>query len=189
MSYWKWLTTSAFFLQGSFHLTWTGIAHTFPRSQIPRNSFSSLCLYSPISSPQQGGAQISLAEVCRSGERSTRWYNLLSYKYLKNQNRESKPGGALAPSPGPESTVSWASGLRHPLTHAAPGYKKGRSSPRMGDVWVSEVEEMEQRGVRGEGEGAREGEISVRGQSPSCNCPPSRSCSSFGTLLDLIWKP
>uniref|UniRef100_UPI0001754323 WW domain-containing protein 1 n=1 Tax=Homo sapiens TaxID=9606 RepID=UPI0001754323 len=25
-----------------------------------------------------GGAQISLAEVCRSGERSTRWYNLLS---------------------------------------------------------------------------------------------------------------
>uniref|UniRef100_G1QAL7 WW domain-containing protein n=1 Tax=Myotis lucifugus TaxID=59463 RepID=G1QAL7_MYOLU len=46
-----------------------------------------------------GGAQISLAEVCRSGERSTRWYNLLSYKYLKQQSREPKPG-----TPGPEST-------------------------------------------------------------------------------------
>uniref|UniRef100_G3TYL4 WW and C2 domain containing 1 n=1 Tax=Loxodonta africana TaxID=9785 RepID=G3TYL4_LOXAF len=51
-----------------------------------------------------GGAQISLAEVCRSGERSTRWYNLLSYKYLKKQNREPKPVGATRPSPGPENT-------------------------------------------------------------------------------------
>uniref|UniRef100_A0A2K5Q692 WW and C2 domain containing 1 n=1 Tax=Cebus imitator TaxID=2715852 RepID=A0A2K5Q692_CEBIM len=53
-----------------------------------------------------GGAQISLAEVCRSGERSTRWYNLLSYKYLKKQSREPKPVGATAPTPGPASTVS-----------------------------------------------------------------------------------
>ncbi|GAB5567155.1 protein KIBRA isoform X4 [Prionailurus iriomotensis] len=52
----------------------------------------------------QGGAQISLAEVCRSGERSTRWYNLLSYKYLKKQSREPKPVGAKVPTPGPEST-------------------------------------------------------------------------------------
>ncbi|XP_025722858.1 protein KIBRA isoform X2 [Callorhinus ursinus] len=51
-----------------------------------------------------GGAQISLAEVCRSGERSTRWYNLLSYKYLKKQSREPKPVGAKVPTPGPEST-------------------------------------------------------------------------------------
>uniref|UniRef100_A0A8C0JQI0 WW and C2 domain containing 1 n=1 Tax=Canis lupus dingo TaxID=286419 RepID=A0A8C0JQI0_CANLU len=51
-----------------------------------------------------GGAQISLAEVCRSGERSTRWYNLLSYKYLKKQSRETKPMGAKVPTPGPEST-------------------------------------------------------------------------------------
>uniref|UniRef100_A0A8C4M1M9 WW and C2 domain containing 1 n=1 Tax=Equus asinus asinus TaxID=83772 RepID=A0A8C4M1M9_EQUAS len=43
-----------------------------------------------------GGAQISLAEVCRSGERSTRWYNLLSYKYLKKQSREPKPVGPLS---------------------------------------------------------------------------------------------
>ncbi|EOA98409.1 Protein WWC1, partial [Anas platyrhynchos] len=39
-----------------------------------------------------GGAQISLAEICRSGEKSTRWYNLLSYKYLQKQNRKSKQG-------------------------------------------------------------------------------------------------
>uniref|UniRef100_A0A8C9F615 Protein kibra n=1 Tax=Pavo cristatus TaxID=9049 RepID=A0A8C9F615_PAVCR len=39
-----------------------------------------------------GGAQISLAEICRSGEKSTRWYNLLSSKYLQKQNRKSKQG-------------------------------------------------------------------------------------------------
>uniref|UniRef100_A0A8C0IDI4 WW and C2 domain containing 1 n=1 Tax=Bubo bubo TaxID=30461 RepID=A0A8C0IDI4_BUBBB len=39
-----------------------------------------------------GGAQISLAEICRSGEKSTRWYNLLSYKYLQKQNRRNKQG-------------------------------------------------------------------------------------------------
>ncbi|XP_068958506.1 protein KIBRA [Petaurus breviceps papuanus] len=37
-----------------------------------------------------GGAQISLAEVCRSGEKTVRWYNLLSYKYLKKQSRQNK---------------------------------------------------------------------------------------------------
>lgn len=35
----------------------------------------------------QGGAQISLAETFKSGERSTRWYNLLSYKYLQAQSK------------------------------------------------------------------------------------------------------
>lgn len=35
-----------------------------------------------------GGAQISLADVCRSGEKSTRWYNLLSYRYLKKQSKK-----------------------------------------------------------------------------------------------------
>ncbi|XP_019390414.1 PREDICTED: protein KIBRA isoform X1 [Crocodylus porosus] len=37
-----------------------------------------------------GGAQISLAEICRSGEKSTRWYNLLSYKYLQKQSLKNK---------------------------------------------------------------------------------------------------
>ncbi|KFV02462.1 Protein KIBRA, partial [Pterocles gutturalis] len=39
-----------------------------------------------------GGAQISLAEICKSGEKSTRWYNLLSYKYLQKQNRKKRLG-------------------------------------------------------------------------------------------------
>ncbi|NXA32274.1 KIBRA protein, partial [Eudromia elegans] len=37
-----------------------------------------------------GGTQISLAEIGRSGEKSTRWYNLLSYKYVQKQNRKNK---------------------------------------------------------------------------------------------------
>ncbi|XP_060096605.1 protein KIBRA [Heteronotia binoei] len=37
-----------------------------------------------------GSAQISLAETCRLGERSTRWYNLLSYKYVARQSDENK---------------------------------------------------------------------------------------------------
>ncbi|NXA46322.1 KIBRA protein, partial [Nothocercus julius] len=39
-----------------------------------------------------GGTQISLAEICRSGEKSTRWYNLLSYKYLQKQHGKNKHG-------------------------------------------------------------------------------------------------
>ncbi|XP_069510397.1 protein KIBRA [Ambystoma mexicanum] len=45
-----------------------------------------------------GGAQISLAEVSRSGEKSTRWYNLLSYRYLKNKSRKTKPRAPEIPS-------------------------------------------------------------------------------------------
>ncbi|KAM3925798.1 protein KIBRA [Leptodactylus fuscus] len=36
------------------------------------------------------GAQISLADVCRSGEKEVRWYNLLSYRYLKKQKTNTK---------------------------------------------------------------------------------------------------
>ncbi|KAJ1127784.1 hypothetical protein NDU88_006177 [Pleurodeles waltl] len=41
-----------------------------------------------------GGAQISLADVCRSGEKSTRWYNLLSHRYLKKQSKKTKQRAA-----------------------------------------------------------------------------------------------
>ncbi|XP_030067565.1 protein KIBRA isoform X2 [Microcaecilia unicolor] len=37
-----------------------------------------------------GGAQISLAEVCRSAENTTRWYNLLNYRYLPSNTVEKK---------------------------------------------------------------------------------------------------
>lgn len=114
-----------------------------PDSGMPWQPLLTLSLFAH---PQQGGAQISLAEVCRSGERSTRWYNLLSYKYLKKQSREPKPVGARAPTPGPESTVSWATGLPHPPACAAPGWMEGKASPRTGDGWASEVEETRTRG-------------------------------------------
>uniref|UniRef100_A0A663MTW8 WW and C2 domain containing 1 n=2 Tax=Strigidae TaxID=30459 RepID=A0A663MTW8_ATHCN len=53
-----------------------------------------------------GGAQISLAEICRSGEKSTRWYNLLSYKYLQKQNRKNKQGNIHSEVPCTEKTDS-----------------------------------------------------------------------------------
>uniref|UniRef100_G1Q266 WW and C2 domain containing 1 n=1 Tax=Myotis lucifugus TaxID=59463 RepID=G1Q266_MYOLU len=77
-----------------------------------------------------GGAQISLAEVCRPGERSTRWYNLLNYKYLKQQSRE--PKGARAPTPGPES-MDAVSALLGQTAVELEKRPEGRS--RLGDSW------------------------------------------------------
>ncbi|XP_054208180.1 protein KIBRA isoform X5 [Homo sapiens] len=87
-----------------------------------------------------GGAQISLAEVCRSGERSTRWYNLLSYKYLKKQSRELKPVGVMAPASGPASTVSWdqdaVSALLEQTAVELEKRQEGRSSTQtLEDSW------------------------------------------------------
>ncbi|XP_017704926.1 PREDICTED: protein KIBRA isoform X10 [Rhinopithecus bieti] len=87
-----------------------------------------------------GGAQISLAEVCRSGERSTRWYNLLGYKYLKKQSRELKPVGVTAPAPGPASTVSWdqdaVSALLEQTAVELEKRQEGRSSTQtLEDSW------------------------------------------------------
>ncbi|XP_037596559.1 protein KIBRA [Cebus imitator] len=82
-----------------------------------------------------GGAQISLAEVCRSGERSTRWYNLLSYKYLKKQSREPKPVGATAPTPGPASTDA-VSALLEQTAVELEKRQEGRSSTQtLEDSW------------------------------------------------------
>lgn len=96
--------TEPFFLPGK---PLSHLPGCFPHSLLEPNAsdLDSCLAFLP---PQQGGAQISLAEVCQSGERSTRWYNLLSYKYLKKQSRELKAAGATASSPGPESAVSWA---------------------------------------------------------------------------------
>eukprot|EP00070_Physeter_catodon_P014399 XP_023971625.1 protein KIBRA [Physeter catodon] len=108
-----------------------------------------------------GGAQISLAEVCRSGERSTRWYNLLSYKYLKKQSREPKPVGAMAPMPGPESTDA-VSALLEQTAVELEKRQEGRSSAQtLEDSWRCEegtseneaaAEEEEEEEEEGEGE-------------------------------------
>lgn len=91
-----------------------------------------------------GGAQISLAEVCRSGERSTRWYNLLSYKYLNQQSREPKPGGSRALTPGPESTDA-VSALLEQTAVELEKRQEGRSSTQdPGDSWRFEEETGDQ---------------------------------------------
>nr|KAF6347615.1 WW and C2 domain containing 1 [Pipistrellus kuhlii] len=99
-----------------------------------------------------GGAQISLAEVCRSGERSTRWYNLLSYKYLKQQSREPKPGAARAPTPGPESTDA-VSALLEQTAVELEKRQTGRSSTQdLGDSWRFEEETSDNETAGEEGE-------------------------------------
>lgn len=99
-----------------------------------------------------GGAQISLAEVCRSGERSTRWYNLLSYRYLKQQSREPKPGPARAPTPGPESTDA-VSALLEQTAVALEKRQEGRSSAQdLGDSWRFEEETSDNEAAAEEGE-------------------------------------
>ncbi|KAM4826514.1 protein KIBRA [Thomomys bottae] len=60
-----------------------------------------LCAAADLSHAEEclGGAQISLAEVSRSGDRVTRWYNLLSSQDLEQLSREPPALG----TPGPTS--------------------------------------------------------------------------------------
>ncbi|XP_077922967.1 protein KIBRA isoform X7 [Halichoerus grypus] len=109
-----------------------------------------------------GGAQISLAEVCRSGERSTRWYNLLSYKYLKKQSREPKPVGAKIPTPGPESTDA-VSALLEQTAVELEKRQEGRSDAQtLQDSWrYEETSENEAPAEEEEEEEEEEGEEDV----------------------------
>ncbi|XP_071067071.1 protein KIBRA isoform X4 [Dasypus novemcinctus] len=108
-----------------------------------------------------GGAQISLAEVCRTGERSTRWYNLLSYKYLKKQSREPKPVGASGPSPEPESTDA-VSALLEQTAVELEKRQEGRSSSRtLEDSWRYEEENSENEVAAEDEEEVEEGEEDV----------------------------
>uniref|UniRef100_G1PNM4 WW domain-containing protein n=1 Tax=Myotis lucifugus TaxID=59463 RepID=G1PNM4_MYOLU len=102
-----------------------------------------------------GGAQISLAEVCRSGERSTRWYNLLSYKYLKQQSREPKPGehGRRVRSAGTDS--------------GGAGEEAGGKEQDLGDSWRFGEE------TRDNETAAEEGEEEVFAQKSS---PDTEEC-------------
>ncbi|XP_005376355.1 PREDICTED: protein KIBRA isoform X1 [Chinchilla lanigera] len=116
-----------------------------------------------------GGAQISLAEVCRSGERSTRWYNLLSYKYLNKPSREPKPAGATASTPGPESEpLSLQDAVSALLEQTAVELEKrqeGRSSTQtLEDSWRYEEDTSENEAVAEEEE---EGEEDVFTEKPS----------------------
>lgn len=115
-----------------------------------------------------GGAQISLAEVCRSGERSTRWYNLLSYKYLKKQSREPKPLGGRAPTPGPENTDA-VSALLEQTAVELEKRQEGRSSAQaLGDSWRFEEETSD---TEAAAEGGEEDLFAEKSSPDTDECP------------------
>ncbi|KFW84598.1 Protein KIBRA, partial [Manacus vitellinus] len=85
-----------------------------------------------------GGAQISLAEICRSGEKSTRWYNLLSYKYQQKQHRKNKQGNSHSEVPCTEKTDSVSALLEQTAVELEAVEKKleeSRSTLTSGESW------------------------------------------------------
>ncbi|XP_008570625.1 PREDICTED: protein KIBRA isoform X2 [Galeopterus variegatus] len=120
-----------------------------------------------------GGAQISLAEVCQSGERSTRWYNLLSYKYLEKQSRESKPVGATGPTQGPENTDA-VSALLEQTAVELEKRQEGRSSTQvLEDSWRYEEETSENEGAAEEEEEEGEEDVFDEKVSPDVDGYPA----------------
>lgn len=98
-----------------------------------------------------GGAQISLAEICRSGEKSTRWYNLLSSKYLQKQNRRSKQGTIHSEIPCTDKTDSVSALLEQTAVELEAVEKKleeSRTTLTSGESWrdeeVAEQEELDE---------------------------------------------
>ncbi|XP_072846368.1 protein KIBRA isoform X2 [Pogona vitticeps] len=95
-----------------------------------------------------GGAQISLAEICRSGERSMRWYNLLSYKYLQKQSSENEPEDTVSKLPHTEKMDSVSALLEQTAVELEAVEKKleeSRSTTISGENWQDE-EDAEQDG-------------------------------------------
>uniref|UniRef100_A0A8D0DHE3 WW and C2 domain containing 1 n=1 Tax=Salvator merianae TaxID=96440 RepID=A0A8D0DHE3_SALMN len=90
-----------------------------------------------------GGAQISLAEMCKSGERSTRWYNLLSYKYLQRQSSENKQD-ACSKLPCTEKRDS-VSALLEQTAAELEAVEESRSTLLSSDNWQNQ-EDAEQDG-------------------------------------------
>ncbi|XP_053145828.1 protein KIBRA isoform X2 [Hemicordylus capensis] len=88
-----------------------------------------------------GGAQISLAETCRSGERSTRWYNLLSYKYLQRQSSRDKQEDVYSKLPCNEKMDSVSALLEQTAVELEAVEKKledSRSTLVIGENWQDE---------------------------------------------------
>ncbi|NWX08679.1 KIBRA protein, partial [Caloenas nicobarica] len=110
-----------------------------------------------------GGAQISLAEICRSGEKTTRWYNLLSYKYLQKQNRKSKQGNIHSEVPCTEKTDSVSALLEQTAVELEAVEKKleeSRSTLTSGESWQDEeVPDQEEQDEISENEAEEEEEF------------------------------
>ncbi|XP_055963939.1 protein KIBRA [Sorex fumeus] len=105
-----------------------------------------------------GGAQISLAEVSRSGESSTRWYNLLSHEYLKRQITEPSTAGAPAPSPGPESADAVSALLEQTAVELEKRQEGRNSTQTPEDSWRFEETSENEAATEEEEEEEEEGE-------------------------------
>ncbi|XP_073913843.1 protein KIBRA [Castor canadensis] len=103
-----------------------------------------------------GGAQISLAEVCRAGEKSTRWYNVLSYKCWKDPSREVK--SSRATGLGPESTDTVSALLEQTVMELEKRQEGRGSSQMLEDSWRFEEETSENEVAEEEEEGKVEEE-------------------------------
>ncbi|XP_030359637.1 protein KIBRA isoform X2 [Strigops habroptila] len=110
-----------------------------------------------------GGAQISLADICRSGEKSTRWYNLLSYKYGQKQTRKSKQGNIHSEVPCTEKTDSVSALLEQTAVELEAVEKKleeSRSTLTTGESWQDEeVPDQEEEDESSENEAEEEEEF------------------------------
>ncbi|KFV66389.1 Protein KIBRA, partial [Dryobates pubescens] len=113
-----------------------------------------------------GGAQISLAEICRSGEKSTRWYNLLSYKYLQKQNRKSWVPCSLRVTSSQEASCSPQDSVSALLEQTAveleaveKKLEESRSTLTSGESWQDEeVPDQEEQDEISENEAEEEEE-------------------------------
>ncbi|XP_014462061.2 protein KIBRA isoform X2 [Alligator mississippiensis] len=107
-----------------------------------------------------GGAQISLAEICRSGEKSTRWYNLLSYKYLQKQSGKNKQEDICSEESCTEKTDSVSALLEQTAVELEAVEKKleeSRSTLTSGETWQDEeVGEQEEQDGNSENEAEEE---------------------------------
>ncbi|XP_042526156.1 protein KIBRA [Dipodomys spectabilis] len=112
---------------------------------------------SDTSHPEEclGGAQISLAEICRSGESFTRWYNLLSSQDLGRLSREAPAAG----SPGPTNTDAVSALLEQTIVELRKRQEERAGSQAEEDGWRTE-ETSENEAVPEEGE-EEEGEEDV----------------------------
>ncbi|XP_069850078.1 protein KIBRA [Dipodomys merriami] len=109
---------------------------------------------SDASHPEEclGGAQISLAEICRSGESFTCWYNLLSSQDLGRLSREAPAAG----SPGPANTDAVSALLEQTVVELRKRQGERAGAQAEEDGWrtqeTSENEAVPEEGEEEEGE-------------------------------------
>ncbi|XP_028906646.1 protein KIBRA [Ornithorhynchus anatinus] len=141
-----------------------------------------------------GGAQISLAEVCSSGERLTRWYNLLSYKYLKKQSRKSQQGDICSGVPSTEKTDSVSVLLEQTaveLEAVEKSLENRNSTLTMEEGWRDEEEPNggSENEAAAEEEEEEEGEVFIDQTSPGTEDYPAVKVDKETNTESLVPSP